>query len=573
MSIRGSAVAATAVTGCVLTLAAPMSDAVAGPGGGSASYARHSLCAPPADTVGPTVSQVTFSRPSIDLDSGSRTQTITAAAGDTSGNGDPSGVSGLEIEIRGNRFYHDVKLTRTSGTPASGDWTGRFTVSKYAHPGTYSIYFINVSDAAGNTQSYSGYGKVPAGPDALSLHPADDPKFTVTGTPATRPPRKPAGTLRSFAFGPAGVDTTRAARAVHVSARFAGASPARVFAEFSSVKSGKLSRYVFLRAVLHHSTNGWTGTLRVPRWLGDQTLQPSVYAQYGSGYRPSSRQYSPTRLAALGLPTKLKVASGVDRSKPALKSLTFSPSSIDSTNGPEHVTVTARATDVGSGVRYIDVDTGIQHGANGVAAGAYPFASAGVGYLSSEYLHVRLKKTASGAWVGTIKVRQCVPSGTYKLSAELRDVAGNYRYYSTKQLAEADITSTVQVTSKHGDVSPPYVYSAATYAPSRSIFIDFSEGVANVTTSTLAVYPLAPASSRYQTRADIADITCAHGVDTVDCSGSGGLITSAALTVPSMNPGDKYAVYTNLDQVSPQLVDGNGNPMDWNYEATEVKDS
>lgn len=575
MDIRRSVVAATAVTGCVLAaLAAPMSDAAAGPGGGgSPDYARHSLCAPPADTVAPQVSQVTFGRSSIDLNSGSRVQTVTATASDASGNGAASGVSRLQLQIRGNRFYQGVNLTRASGTPASGTWTGRFTVSKYAHAGTYSIEFMNVSDAAGNEQDYSGYGKVPDGPTALSLDPADNPKFTVTGTPAKPPARKPAGKLKSFGFSPATVDTTKTVRHVRVTAQFTGPTPATVSAEFLSIKRAGITRFAYLRAVLHRHAGGWSGELRVPRWLGDQTLQTYLYTGYGRGYSPAGRSYSPDRLAALHLPNQLKVVGGMDRSKPTLTSLSFSPNPIDSTNGAERVTVTARAKDVGSGVRYIEVNSGIQHGANGAAGGSYPLAAAGVGYLASEYLHVRLNKNASGDWVGTMRVRQCVPSGTYKLTVEVRDVAGNDQYYSTKHLAHEHITSTVEVTSKHGDVEAPYVYSAATYAPDHEIFLDFSEGVADVTTSTLTIYPLSPAGSRYTTPADVTNIECAHGTDIVDCSGSNGLVTSAALTVPSMKPGEKYDVFANLRDVTAQLVDGNGNPMDWNYSATEVKDS
>jgi hypothetical protein len=40
-----------------------------------------------------------------------------------------------------------------------------------------------------------------------------------------------------------------------------------------------------------------------------------------------------------------------------------------------------------------------------------------------------------------------------------------------------------------------------------------------------------------------------------------------------MTSGSRYDIYANLDQVSPQLVDGNGNPMGWNDAASQVKDS
>jgi hypothetical protein len=43
------------------------------------------------------------------------------------------------------------------------------------------------------------------------------------------------------------------------------------------------------------------------------------------------------------------------------------------------------------------------------------------------------------------------------------------------------------------------VYSAATYGADSELFLNFSEGVANVKASTLTVYPLSPARSRFAT--------------------------------------------------------------------------
>ena len=88
--------------------------------------------------------------------------------------------------------------------------------------------------------------------------------------------------------------------------------------------------------------------------------------------------------------------------------------------------------------------------------------------------------------------------------------------------------------SKHGDVEPPYVYSAATYGADREVFLNFSEGVANVNTSTLTVYPLSPRKDRYRTTSAITSITCSNGHNTVDCSGSGGLVTSAILFISDL---------------------------------------
>jgi hypothetical protein len=539
----------------------------------SPSAASPSLCAPPADTVGPVITEVTFGQPSINLEASSRLQTMTATASDASGNGAPSGVARVSAAVRGRHFFAVVKLHLASGTAASGAWTGRFAISKYASPGTYSVESLSISDAAGNAQYYRDYGAVAGAPNALSLHPADNPTFAVTGTPATRPPRKRAGSLSAFSFSPSSVNTTAQVRRVHFLARFTGAQPTRVFVELHSVTKTRRIHFVYLHAALRMSSGRWTGAIGVPRWLGDQALETDLFANFGARYLPSVRDYDALRLHELHFPNRLVVLSGVDKTKPALTSLSFSPTTIDSTTGPEQVTVTATASDTGSGVRYINVDGGIRHGVNGVAAGSYPYAAAGIGYLANDNFRVRLKKTAAGQWVGTTTVKQCVPSGTYRLNVSVADIAGNGRSYSTKQLAAANLTSTIDVTSKHGDTVAPYVYSAATYGATSSLFLNFSEGVANVGTSTVRVYPLSPRATRFTTPAAITAIVCSNGTTTIDCSGSGGLVTSAVLTVPSMTPGKTYEVYTNLDQVTPQLSDGNGNPMQWNYEATQVIDA
>jgi hypothetical protein len=157
----------------------------------------------------------------------------------------------------------------------------------------------------------------------------------------------------------------------------------------------------------------------------------------------------------------------------------------------------------------------------------------------------------------------------------LDDVANNGRDYSRKGLAKKalandGITSSVHVTSEHGDAVAPYVYSAASDVANNQLDLDFSEGVANVDTSTLTVYPLSPKSSRFTSPATIDSITCYHDTSTVDCHGSGGLVTSATLMLDHLHAGTTYAVYANLNQVTTQLTDGNGNPMTWRNSATVI---
>jgi hypothetical protein len=568
MKIRRTATAAVLlISGAVPLVTAPAVASAAT----TAASVRHSLCAPPADTIAPTISQVTFGRSSIDLNSGSRVQTVQATAADTSGSGTASGVAHLTVQLRGTDYFSDIKLRLTSGTAVSGDWTGRFVVSKYAHAGTVSIDFLSVSDSAGNEQDYPGFGRVPESPYALSLIPADNPTFTVTGTPATRPHRHPTGGLETFSLSASTVNTTATARRVRFHAQFVGTEPSRVFAQLITAENSSHHRFVYLRADLNLHSGRWSGALVVPQWLGRQTLDITLFVEYGPGFRPGSRIFDPQTLSARHLPSTLDVISGVDSTKPTLTALTVSPSSLDSTTGPVTLTITAKATDTGSGVKSISVNGGIRDGVNGVAAGVYPFA--GIGYLSFDNFFVRLKKTSGGRWVGTTVIRECVPTGTYRLDADVSDAAGNNHGYGTKQLAKAAFPSTIEVTSKHGDIVAPYVFSAATLGINNQLILNFSEGVDHVNTSTLAVYRLKQTSSQFKTPNPITAISCTNGTHHINCSGSGGLVTSAILIVPSMVVGKTYGVFANLNPAIPQLADGNRNPMNWDNIATEVKDS
>ncbi len=63
----------------------------------------------------------------------------------------------------------------------------------------------------------------------------------------------------------------------------------------------------------------------MPRWLGRVTVEPYVFAAFGSGLRPGGRNYSPDLLARRHFPARLAIVSGVDRSKPTLRRLTFTP--------------------------------------------------------------------------------------------------------------------------------------------------------------------------------------------------------------------------------------------------------
>jgi hypothetical protein len=269
------------------------------------------------------------------------------------------------------------------------------------------------------------------------------------------------------------------------------------------------------------------------------------------------------------------VISGVDKSAPVLNALTISPSSVNTVAGRETVTVTATATDHGSGVAQVDADfyTNTGNESGGSAAGLYPYP--GIGYSQQGYVNVRLTRGSGNTWTGTGVFRECEPQGKWHVDLNLNDRAGNYSDYQSKRLAKAGLQGTLSVTSTPGDVVAPYVYGSTASSQNGTITLDFSEGVRNVSASTLDVYATKPASTRFTSTEPISAITCSNGHTSVDCSGSGGLITSSVLTVPALTGkvGSQYDVFANQKGVTTQLSDGAGNPMDWGADAAEVTDS
>jgi hypothetical protein len=548
------------------------------------------LCAPPADTVPPQLTSLTFSRTSLDLSKGRGSVTVTAHATDTAA-GVASGVQDIEIEFSQSHDGLGTDLHLVSGTPADGTWKGSVRLSR---DGTWSVDELDVVDTQGNNQFYGRNGKAPASPTDLRLHSAWDSSVTVTGHRPAAPGGPPAhpgvkpGKLTAFRLAPKAVNTTHHARTVKVSATFSGHRPTFVAlllndegsgvevnkASFSKAKSagiaaasrtfarvaaGKAAPAAFFFKVvrLHRTSHDhWVGHVTIGKWLGDLVAEPDLFAAFGGAGRPRFKQFDQDRLKALHFTHLLKITSGVDSTKPALTGLRVTPSTVDTTSGSQLLTITARATDKQSGVAFAQAQLVSPQGreARGSA------------------LQVRLTRHGK-LWTGQTKIRECVPDGTWKVSVALVDHAENVARYSSKTLVAAGLPGQLPVTSHPGDSVPPSVKSATASAAGHMITVDFSEGVKNVTDSTLTVFALAPASARFHTSLAISGILCSDGSGPVACSGVDGLVTSAVLSVPDVAAGHDYEVWANQGSVTSQLTDGAGNPLDWSYQVADVTGS
>jgi uncharacterized OsmC-like protein len=236
-----------------------------------------------------------------------------------------------------------------------------------------------------------------------------------------------------------------------------------------------------------------------------------------------------------------------------LTKLSISPRAVDTTSAAQHVTVTAATADNRSGIGSVRVDI------DNEAADDNP----------ASYLTVTLHRQGA-RWTGQAVFRQCIPSGTWQVAVTMYDKARNFAGYGPKQLLAAGMPGTVSVTATPGDLDPPGISNATASAVQHTVTLNFSEGVRNVTTSTLKVFALQPAQSRYQSALTVADIVCSNGTAVVDCAGAGSDITSAQLDVPDVAAGQDYEVWANVDSVTPQLTDAVGNPLGWGRIAAKV---
>jgi hypothetical protein len=524
---------------------------------GAPAAAAASLCGPPADTVPPQVSSVRFSTQSVNLATRHRTVTVTAQATDTAGSGIGSGVTRIVLNLFGAGSGAFVSLSRTSGTPDDGGWQGSFTIAKTARRGTLVLSNVDVSDAAGNTQSYSQFGSHPRSPTDIGLQAGWDTTLTVKGAKAPTPPppapTKP-GKLTGFGLTPQLVDTTSHPKAVRVTASFAGPHPVGV-SVFLASTSG---RRFFGTAEMKPTSGGrWVGTITVKQWVGDATAHPQLLVNYGPGVTPHDKNYGPAQLRALRFPASLAITSGVDPTKPVLHTLSFAPSSVDTTSGGQTVIVTATATDALSGVDTVNAGFFINGRGN-----AQP----------SLFRSVNLVR-AGNEWTGQITFQRCVPSGSWRVNVVVIDGAGNDINDTSAKLIAAGLPGALTVTSDPGDVIAPSVANATASAAVHTITLDFSEGVKNVTPSTLSVFALKPAATRYEHPLPISSVACSNGTGPIDCDGSGGLATSAQLTVPGVSAGQQYRLWANQDAVISQLTDAAGNPLSWSFSVATVTGS
>jgi hypothetical protein len=301
-------------------------------------------CGPGPDTVPPQVIALRLNPDKVSVSQHSATVDVVAHAVDTmasqGGQAVPgSGVRQLQISLEGDRYaVEDADLHLSSGSAQNGVWRGRITIGRDEDASTWEVDQVIAVDAAGNSVVYpSSGGTHPIDPNDAIIQPHWEHSLIVSGR------RRPETPVRLVAFHMSrlAVDTVREPEVLTVSARLAGPiEPRRTLGVgFDSAHTA----VEFGAWLTHRSGENYTATIRVPRWLGDGKFHPSVFAYYFWD------DFDARNVRGVKIQQSLTVTSRRDTTAPKLVGLTVTPTTVDTSQHRERISITARLVDRASG--------------------------------------------------------------------------------------------------------------------------------------------------------------------------------------------------------------------------------
>jgi hypothetical protein len=569
------ALAGTLLMG-TLTVAPPIQVAYAAPS---------SSCSPDlsgADTVAPQVATLSMGK-TLDLRDTHPRVPVTVHAVDVGG----SGVRSIELTAESpydgaaedsEPSFLRATLHLAAGTHEDGTWTGAFTLTQpgrltWDNSQPYPMYVkdVRISDQTGNVQDYLGITEPPVVGGQLYLAPRtfEDRSFVVHPSDRT-------GTLRlaDLTVRPRTVDTRHHARRVTFVASFSGHPVFGRRPTYVAVALGESSTRAATHVDLHPAPGGgdrWVGHLEVLRHRSAELRARAYPLSVAWDERPVRSSYddadgsgerTTSQLRKAGLPSRIRFLGPVDATAPTLSGATVDPTPVDVTDGPGLVTVTMQAQDSLSGIDPRRLHVGFPHRpdvASAIDLMGVPWSPTG------PYV-----QTSRGTWQATVTVPRCRVFDVPTDGATAQDRAGNQRSLGDADLGDLRLTSTAQ-----GDTTNPRVSTATADLSSRSVTIDFDEGVRGASADNLTLYDY----GEVRRASDAPDygypvtqptawrptsVVCRDDDGSVACDGSDGLATQVVATfadLPAAQLG--YLLDVNDGGVTPQLVDGGGNPVLW----------
>ena len=375
------------------------------------------ICQPTQTPGNPVATSFALSPGAVNVTSTSKKISFTVKATDSTKNIVSIGVGASSAKVGGVLRNVGASLHRTSGTAKNGTWKGTALIPKWTNNGTWTITGINLIDAGGGQTTYT-----PTGTFGWKQFPSGWPKsFKVTSKPDTVGP-----TFTSIKWSPGSVNTSSKAKtiAVTVQAKDALSGVSGFIFANASVQIGTYPNVKYFQAsgglLKRHggtSHNGtYKGTLTVPRWVTSGTKKWTLNVSAGDlAGNPAQKNPAGT----------FKVTSKTDATKPALKGLTFTPHSVNTTNAPKGktVSVTLKASDTLSGLSY-----------------AYATFTSPGGYRMSGFAFPNGHPTSATLKFKVI-IPRCSESGIWTANVTIVDVAGEETRVSSLLLRSRPSTS------------------------------------------------------------------------------------------------------------------------------------
>ena len=365
------------------------------------------------DNTPPVLADLRISRNSVDATTeDSRIDIMIRVTDDISGARDNISPE-IAHPATGQRFHPSLKLA--SGDASNGVYRGSFKLGAFAAQGRWTIGTY-LADKAGNStwvspEQIGGMG-LPNG-------------FNQTGRGDNEKPK-----IHSLSIDRNSINTSSSDQSIHVRMRITD--------DYSGISMDHFDAVGFI--VIHPGTNSqiqadtylvsgtdtdgiYEGDVVIPRYSPQGKWELRVGALDRAG---NMMLHNASELAGMGFPSSISQTGTGDSEEPQLIELSTSPTHVDTTDGPQTVTYTVRATDNLSGIW--------GH------VSAY-LKSNGVGTPHSEAL-VRISGTAlNGVYQGSVELPQGSVNGNWTAAISISDQAGNSVYFEEPDLTALGFSS------------------------------------------------------------------------------------------------------------------------------------
>lgn len=388
-----------------------------------------------SDTEPPKILSLSISPTSVDVTSSLQTVTLTVHLTDNLSGIDPTFGRGVSF------FFTSPSGTQTtSGSPVLQpgvillDTTLSIIVPvrRYSEPGTWKISALRLGDNAGNTAFLDSSALAAAGlPTSFDV---------IDATPDMQAPQ-----LASVTLSPSSVDVSAGDSMVTADLALTDNLSGVGWSSFTlqdfelRSPSGKQSRLVSsaeFHLVSGTTTNGvWRATFNIPRYSEPGTWKLSALRL--QDIVRNVRAYGPADLAVFGPSTELTVnSSPSDTTPPQLVGMTFTPSFINTSLGPQTVQVEMAIVDDLAGASFRS-DTRVSSRGYGTTflspSGAQSRHTNSILPTGGEIAPTTGTPT-NGTWSFTVTLPQFSEEGTWSASSLVKDRTRNISEYSAADL-------------------------------------------------------------------------------------------------------------------------------------------